>query len=74
MPICTPVCRRMKAATAAMPASVMIAAGGPITPSKHIQARQDAAAMKANRNGSATAAKRKRQIGKRGAGGVRHVA
>jgi hypothetical protein len=59
----------MKAATTAMPARAMIAAGGPITPSKHIQASQDAAAMKASKGGSAAMASRKRQMGKRSAGG-----
>ena len=47
-----PVCRRMRAARAAMPASAMTALGGPMTPSKHIQASQDAAAMNASRGGS----------------------
>ncbi len=63
----------MWAARAAMPARAMSAPSVPITPWKHIQASQDAAAMKANRNGSAAAAKRKRQIGKRGAGLARQV-
>ena len=65
-----PVCHRMKAARAAMPARAMIAPGGPITPWKHIQASQDAAAMNASRNGSAARANRKRQIRKRRAGGA----
>ena len=67
MPISMPVCRRIKAARAAMPTRAMTALGGPMAPRKHIQASQDAVAMKANRNGSAATASRKRQIGKRGA-------
>ena len=56
-----------EAARAAMPTRAMTAPGGPMAPRKHIQASQDAAAMNANRNGSAARASRKRQIGKRGA-------
>ena len=63
MPISMPVCRRMKAARAAMPTSAMTAPGGPMTPRKHIQASQDAAAMKASRNGSAAAASRNARSG-----------
>ena len=40
MPTSMPVCRRIRAARGAMPASAMIAGGGPMTPSKHIQANQ----------------------------------
>jgi hypothetical protein len=67
MPTSMPVCRRIRAAREAMPASAMIAAGGPITRSKHIQANQDAAAMNVSRNGSEAAASP--QIRKRSAGG-----
>ena len=58
-----PVCRRIRAARAAMPASAMTALGGPITPRKHIQASQDAAAMNASRGGSAARASKNRQMG-----------
>ena len=34
-----PVCRRIRATTAAMPISAMTTPGGPMTPSKHIQAK-----------------------------------
>ena len=68
MPISMPVCLHIRAARAAMPVRAMMAPGGPMTPRKHIQASQDAAAMNASRNGSAARASRKRQIGKRGAG------
>ena len=43
--------------------------GGPMTPRKHIQASQDAAAMNARRGGSAARASKNRQTGNRGAGG-----
>ena len=68
-PTSMPVCRRMRAARAAMPTSAMTAPGGPMTPRKHIQASQDAAAMNARRGGSAARASKNRQIGNRGAGG-----
>ena len=67
--ISMPVCRRMRAARAAMPASAMTALGGPMTPRKHIQASQDAAAMNARRGGSAPRASKNRQTGNRGARG-----
>ena len=64
-----PVCRRMRAARAAMPASAMTALGGSMTPRKHIQASQDAAAMNARRDGSAPRASKNCQTGKRSARG-----
>ena len=67
--IAMPVCRRIRAARAAMPASAMTALGGPMTPRKHIQASQDAAAMNARRGGSAPRASKNRQTGNRGARG-----
>ena len=75
MPISMPVCRGMKAARAAMPTRAMTAPGGPMAPRKHIQASQDAAAMKANRNGSAAsreqkAPDRKAWCGMRGVAGA----
>ena len=66
-PRAMPLCRRIMAARAAMAASAMTAPGGPTTPWKHIQPKQDAAAMNTSRKGSA-ATRRNRQIAKRGAG------
>ena len=60
-PTSMPVCRRMRAARAAMPASAMTAPGSPMTPRKHIQASQDAAAMNARTGGSAARASKNRQ-------------
>jgi len=68
-PTSMPVCRRMRAARAAMPASAMTAPGGPMTPRKHIQASQDAAAMNARRGGRAARVSKNRQTGNRGARG-----
>ena len=68
-PTSMPVCRRMRAARAAMPTSAMTAPGGPMTPRKHVQASQDAAAMNARRGGSAARASKNRQTENRGAGG-----
>jgi hypothetical protein len=64
-----PVCPRMRAARAAMPASTMTALGGPMTPRKHVQASKDAAAMNARRGGSAPRASKNRQTWNRGARG-----
>ena len=60
-PTSMPVCRRMRDAKAAMPASAMTAPGGPMTPRMHIQASQDAAAMNAEHE--------PQDLGKRRAGG-----